>query len=87
VPKDIDESKISLQTLLLPNDIVFEGAHLGRVPMLNFKDWDLANHEKFPHLVTAQLMHQKEDTLVGIIELEPCKWPRGVEKARFLNLL
>ena len=55
--------------------------------MLNFKDWDLANHEKFPHLVTAQLMHQKEDTLVGIIELEPCKWPRGVEKARFLNLL
>lgn len=31
VPKDIDERKISLQTLLLPDNIVFEGAHMGRV--------------------------------------------------------
>ena len=56
VPQDIDERKSSLQTPLLPNDIVFEGAHLGWVPVLKFKDWDLADHEKFPHLMTAQLM-------------------------------
>lgn len=36
VPKDIDERKSSLQTLLLPDDIVFEGLHLGQVPMLKF---------------------------------------------------
>lgn len=52
VPKDIEESKISLQTLLLPDDIFFEGLHLGRVIVLKFKDWDLVNHEKFLHLAT-----------------------------------
>jgi len=41
VPKDLDESKRSLQTPLLPNDIIFEGVHLGWVPVLKFEDWDL----------------------------------------------
>ena len=36
VPKDLDESKSSLQTLLLPDDIIFEGMHLERVPNLKF---------------------------------------------------
>lgn len=36
VPKDLDESKSSLQTPLLPNDIIFEGTHLGRVLNLKF---------------------------------------------------
>ena len=53
VPKDIDESKSSLQTPLLPRNIIFEGLHLWRVPSLKFKDWDLTNHEKFPHLATT----------------------------------
>ena len=53
MPKDIDESKISLQTPLLPDDIIFEGVHLGRVRGLKFEDLDLEDHEKFPHLVTA----------------------------------
>ena len=56
VPKDINESKSSLQTLLLLDDNVFEGLHLGRVPVLKFEDWDLEEHEKFPHLATEQLM-------------------------------
>lgn len=38
VLKDIDERKSSLQTPLLPDDIVFEGPHLGRVPILKFGD-------------------------------------------------
>ena len=53
VPKDIDERKSSLQTPLLPDDIIFEGAHVGQVPMLKFEGWDLPDHEKFPHLVTV----------------------------------
>jgi len=36
VPKDIDESKVTLHTPLLPNQIVFEGLHLGHVPILKF---------------------------------------------------
>lgn len=38
VRKDLDESKSSLQTPLLPNDIISEGVHLGQVPSLNFED-------------------------------------------------
>ena len=38
VSKDIDESKISLQTSLLQDDIVFEGPHLGWVPLLKLDD-------------------------------------------------
>jgi len=77
VPKDIDERKSTLQTPLLPQDIIFEGVHLGRVPVLKFEDWKIADHEKLPHLETAQLMHQRKDALTGIIELELHKWMRG----------
>lgn len=87
VPKDLHENKNSLQTLLLLDDIIFEGMHLGRVPNLKFEDWDLADHEKFPHLETMQLMKPKKNTMVGVIELEPQKWLCRVEKAGLLNLL
>lgn len=53
VPKDLDRNKRSLETPLLPYDIIFKGMHLRRVPNMKFKDWDLADHEKFTHLETA----------------------------------
>jgi len=34
LPKDIDESKVTLNTPLLSDQIVFEGLRLGRVPIL-----------------------------------------------------
>lgn len=43
-PKDIDESKVPLQTPLLPDEIIFEELHLGRVPLLKLEDWDLVDH-------------------------------------------
>lgn len=55
--------------------------------MLKFEDWDPVGHEKFPQLATAQLMCQKKGAPTGIIELEPQKWMRGVEKVGLLNLL
>lgn len=70
VPKDLDESRRSMQTLLLLNDIIFESTHLGWVLNLKFEDWDLADHEKFPRLETAQLMKPKQNTVAGVIELE-----------------
>ena len=87
MPKDIDESKSSLQTSLLPDDIVFEGPHLGRVPVLMFEDWDLGDHKKFTHLAPEQLMCQWIDATTGKIELEPYTWLKVVEKVGLLNLL
>ena len=45
------------------------------------------DHKKFPHLATAQLMCQKKDMPTTVIELEPLKWLRCVEKAGLVNLL
>lgn len=87
VPKDLDENKCSLQTLLLPDNIMFECTHLGRVLSLKFKYWDLAEHEKFPHLESRNLMKPKKNTVAGVTELELRKWLRGVEKVGLLNLL
>ena len=85
--KDIFESKRSLQTPLLSDDIIFEGSHLRWVHVLKFEDWDLANHEKIPHFVTEKLMRRQIDATAGTIELEPQTWLNGVEKAGLLNLL
>lgn len=38
VLKYLDETKSSLQTPLLPDGIVFEGMHLGRVATMKFED-------------------------------------------------
>lgn len=38
VPKDIDESKVTVHTPLLPYQIMFEGPHLGRVPLVKLED-------------------------------------------------
>lgn len=38
VPKDLDETKSSLQIPLLSDGIVFEGTHLGHVPTMKFED-------------------------------------------------
>ena len=64
---------------------MFEGMHLGRVSTMKFEDWGLADHEKFPHLETGNLM--KQNTAGVVTTLEPQKWLRGVEKAKMLNLL
>jgi len=55
------------------------------MPSLKFEDWDLADHEKLPHLETRNLM--KQNTVGVVTTLEPRKWLRGVEKVGLLNLL
>lgn len=87
MPKDINERKVPLQTPLLSDEIIFEGPRLGWVPLLKLEDWDLANHQKFPYLMTEQLMHHIIDTTIGMTTLEPWKWLRGVDKVGLLNLL
>ena len=55
--------------------------------LLKLEDWDLADHEKFPHLATEQLMHHIIDTHARMTTLEPWRWFRGVEKAGLSNLV
>ena len=87
VPKDIHESKVTLHTPLLPNQVVFEGPCLGHVPLLKLEDQDLEDTEQFPHLVTYQLIHRIFHKTTGMTMLEPWKWLRGMDKVGFLNML
>lgn len=52
VSKDIDERKVALHIPLLLDEIFFKGQCLGWFPLLKLEDWDFADTEKFPHLVT-----------------------------------
>lgn len=45
VHKDIDESKFTLYTSLLVEQIVFKGPCLRRIPMLKLEEWDLDDTE------------------------------------------
>jgi len=49
LPKDLDTTKNTLLTPLILDEIRFDGLPLGRVPSIKFKDWDLADSEKFPN--------------------------------------
>jgi len=82
VPKDIDESKVTLHTPLLPDQIVFEGPRLGHAPLLKLEDWDSADTEHFPHLATNQLMHQVFHKNIGVTALELRKWLKGVDPTK-----
>lgn len=52
VPKDPDEGKFMLNTLLLPDQITFEGSCLVHIPALKLEDWELVDTERFSHLAT-----------------------------------
>jgi len=49
IPKDINESKNPMQTPLLPDEITFDGLQLAWVSIFKLEDWDMADHENFPH--------------------------------------
>jgi len=79
-PKDIHENKTPLQTPLLSDEISFDGLRLAWVLILKLGDWDLAHHEKFPHLETEQLMHHIIETNMGMTTLEPQSGSRGYRR-------
>lgn len=64
---------------------MFEGPHLGYMPTLKLKYWDLTDDVKFPHLETRNLMKQNNMEVVTMLEL--WNWLHGVEKVGVLNLL
>lgn len=48
--------KFMVPTPLLPEEVIFKGALLAHIPILKMEDWDLIDHEKFPHLATNKYM-------------------------------
>ena len=76
-----------VSTPLLPEKVEFEGTKLARIPILKIKDWDLTDHERFPHLVTSKYMTKIYYEETRVTWLEPMKWVRGVEQVGLLHML
>jgi len=51
------------------------------------EDWDLVDHDKFPHLATNKYMTKIYYEEIGVTWLEPNKWVRDVEQASLLHML
>lgn len=87
VTEDPDAGKFLLKMPLLPQSITYEGPRLVWIPHLKMEDWDLVDHERFPHLATKNYMKQVYYKEFGVTALEPVEWIRGVNQSRLLNLL
>lgn len=87
VRKDLGLGKFTMPALLFPEEVVFEGALLARIPVLKLEDWDLSNHEKFLHFTTNKYMTKIYYEETGVTRLEPMKWVKWFEQARLLHML
>jgi len=87
VTKDPDAAKFLINTPLLPEGITFEGPGLAWIAYLKMEDWDLDDHERFPHLTMDNEMKQVYYKESGVTTLKPVEWIRGVNQSGLLNLL
>lgn len=78
VPKDLDAIDNILITPSIPKGVLFNGMMIGRIPTMKFKDWDLVDTEKFPHLEISELMEQSAEG--AVTKLQPQEWLRKVEE-------
>lgn len=87
VIKDPDAAKFIINMPLLPENITFKGPRLARIPHLKMEDWDLADRERFPHLVMENYMKQVYYKESSVTALEPVEWIRRENQSGLLNLL
>lgn len=87
VTKDPDSNKFFISMPLLQEQVPFEIPCLARIPLLNVEDWDLVDHERFPHLATTNYMKCAYYPDSGVTELEIVEWIHRVENLGLLNLL
>ena len=85
VATNLDEFDTVIVTPSLPKAIPVEKLMAGHVATMKFKDWDLADIVKFPHLAMDALMEQNVEGMVTT--LQPKEWLRKVDKAGLLCLL
>lgn len=81
VTKDSNVEKFVIYMPLLLENITFEGPRLAWVPLLKMEDWDLADHERFPHLMTNNYMKWVYYKDSDVTVLEPLEWIHGVNKS------
>lgn len=79
--------KFGIHMPLLLENITFEGPHLVRVPLLEMEDWDLDDHERFPHLAMENYMKHVSYKEFDVTMLEPVEWICRVSQSGLLNLL
>lgn len=70
---------------LLPVQVPFEGLRLAWIPLLKMENWDLEDHEKFPHLTTMNYMKHVYYPDSCVIRLEMVEWLHGMENYNLLN--
>lgn len=87
VLKEPDSDKFLIHTPLLPEHIPFEGSRIVHVPLLKREDWDLDDHEKFPHLEIETYMRHVYYLDSSVTKLETVEWIGRVENSGLLNLL
>lgn len=87
VTNDPNVEKFLIHMPLLPESITFEGMYLAQIPHLKIEHWDLADHERFPHLTTENYMKRFYYKELGVIVLELVEWIHEVNQSGLLNLL
>lgn len=79
--KDPDSGKFVVSTPLLSEHVTFEGPRLVCIIVLKMGDRDLVYHEIFLHLMTHKYMTKIYYDEIGVTQLEPMKWVRGVKQS------
>lgn len=87
VPEEPGVGKFLLNMPLLLEGINFEGPCLARIPHLKLEDWDLADHERFPHLAIETYMERIYYKESSVTTLEHVEWIHEVNQSGLLNLL
>jgi len=70
----LDAANNALQTPLVLDEIRFDGLPLGRLLSIKFKDWDLADSDKFPELTEDQLLVRKWLLGVERVGVQHLRW-------------
>lgn len=84
VPKYPNNVKFMVSTLLLPENVLFQGPLLGQILNLKMEDF---YHVKFPQLAPSKYLKEVYYEDVSITCLELVNWVVGFGGTGFLNML
>lgn len=79
VTKDPDLGKFGVSTPLMLEQVTFKGPRLAYILLLKMEDWDLVDHETFPHLATHKYTMNIYYYEARVIYLEPMQWVHDIE--------
>ena len=71
----------------MSEDVVEEGALLGKILNPKYQDYNLQDPEKFPQFQVDQYMCKRVDPITQAEVLAPQEWIENLMPSRLLNLL